>query len=49
MTMKKLLCLLFALLLPLCALAEMTGPAGETLPGEPNGRLTCAWIPASAR
>ena len=34
--MKKLLCLLFALLLPLCALAEMTGPAGETLPGEPQ-------------
>lgn len=34
--MKKLLCMLLALLLPLCALAELTGPAGEALPGEPQ-------------
>ena len=34
--MKKLLCMLLALLMPLCALAEMTGPTGETLPGEPQ-------------
>ena len=34
--MKKLLCLLLALLLPLCALAELTGPSGEALPDEPQ-------------
>ena len=33
--MKKLLCLLLALL-PLCALAELTGPSGEALPEEPQ-------------
>lgn len=34
--MKKFLCLLMLLLLPVCAWAENVGPAGETLPGEPQ-------------
>lgn len=34
--MKKLLCLLLLLLLPLCASAEGVGPAGESLPDEPQ-------------